>query len=139
MIEWGDSMNNRLHGFSVSHLDQAEFSSPPGQPYFTARDLGVAAATNGFAHAQIVRAAVLGNFRGQQRHSHDVLLHFVYLVSGWIRCEFEDQGVVTMKAGSSSLQPGGAWHAVLAASDDFEALEFVSPAGSRPEILKAKD
>ena len=47
---------------------------------------------------------------------------------GWIKAEYEGQGVVTMREGSAWLQPPKIKHTVLDYSDDCELLEIILPA-----------
>ena len=63
-----------------------------------------------------------------KRHYHDIDFHMVYVLKGWIRSEFEGEGVHTMRAGSCWVQPPGIRHKVLAHSDYMELIEVISPA-----------
>jgi len=45
-----------------------------------------------------------------------------------VRSEFEGQGVIEMREGSSWIQPPGIKHNVLGFSDDLEILEIIIPA-----------
>jgi quercetin dioxygenase-like cupin family protein len=52
----------------------------------------------------------------------------VYVLKGWIKSEFEGQGVQTFKAGACWIQPPRIKHKVLDYSDDCEVLEIILPA-----------
>jgi quercetin dioxygenase-like cupin family protein len=52
----------------------------------------------------------------------------VYVLKGWFKSEFDEQGVQTMKEGSCWIQPPGIRHSVLGWSDDCELLEIIFPA-----------
>ena len=52
----------------------------------------------------------------------------VYVLKGWIRTEFEGQGVKEFRAGSCWTQPSGIKHKVLEMSEDMELLEIIMPA-----------
>lgn len=90
------------------------------------RDLGVRAATGGAYNAHIMR-----NGKGERkvpRHVHKLDFQMIYILCGWIRMWFEDQGEVMLNAGDSCLISAGASHEVYDWSDDFELLEITSPA-----------
>ena len=61
-------------------------------------------------------------------HYHDVDFQMVYVLKGWIKSEFEGEGVHTFYAGSCWIQPPRIKHTVLGYSDDCEVLEIVLPA-----------
>ena len=62
-------------------------------------------------------------------HYHEVHFQMIYVLKGWYKTEFEDEGVHTFEAGSCWVQPPGIKHAVRGYSDDCELLEIVLPAG----------
>ena len=61
-------------------------------------------------------------------HYHDVDFQMIYVLKGWIRSEFDGEGVHTFHAGSCWIQPPKIKHTVLGYSDDCEVLEIVLPA-----------
>ena len=61
-------------------------------------------------------------------HYHDVDFQMIYVLKGWIKSEFEGEGVHTFHAGSCWIQPPKIKHTVLGYSDDCEVLEIVLPA-----------
>jgi mannose-6-phosphate isomerase-like protein (cupin superfamily) len=114
--------------FTVSHLDEAHFKGDGLRPYSAYRDLGIAAATNGLAHAHVIRMTAPFDAKWSQRHHHDVQFQLVYVLKGWFETDFEGEGRHRMQAGSCWLQPPGIRHTVVGWSDDAELLEVILPA-----------
>lgn len=115
---------------AISHLDESTFVPQGLRSHNVYRDLGVATVTDRKVKAHVVRAAhrpakeSLGG-----RHKHILDFQFVYLLKGWQTMRFGDRPeVVTMRAGSSWIQPAGMVHEVLDYSEDREALEITMPA-----------
>jgi hypothetical protein len=97
--------------------------------YAQYRDLGIAAATGGLARAHVIKMIPpCDPAEVSKRHYHDVEFQMVYVLKGWIKGEYEGEGVVTMREGSCWLQPPRIKHAVLDYSDDCELLEIILPA-----------
>jgi hypothetical protein len=96
------------HKFTVSHYREQDFDQGL-RTYAKYRDLGIAPAVS-------------------TPHYHDVEFQMIYVLKGWIKSEFEGQGVHTFHAGSCWIQPPKIKHAVLGYSDDCELLEIVLPA-----------
>ncbi len=80
--------------------------------------------------AHIIRAAKPfdGGGTGLHQHDCDCEFQFVCVLNGWARFQREDQGEVTIRAGSCVNQPPGIRHNLIEYSDDFEVLELVVPA-----------
>ena len=114
--------------FTVSHLDEADFEAGGLRNYSAYRDLGIAAATNGLAHAHVIRMIKPFSPAMSQRHHHNVEFQLVYCLKGWFTTEFEGHGVQTLKEGSCWIQPPGIRHTVRDWSDDCELLEIILPA-----------
>ena len=51
-----------------------------------------------------------------------------YVLNGWVRVEFEDEGELIFKAGDSWYQPPKIRHEVIEYSEDFETIEITMPA-----------
>jgi mannose-6-phosphate isomerase-like protein (cupin superfamily) len=117
--------------FMVSHLREEDFRTGGLRPYSAYRDLGIAAATHGFATAHVIRMIAPFTEDLAQRHHHDVEFQLVYVLKGWFKNEFEGEGVHTMREGSCWIQPPGIRHTVLGWSDDCELLEIIIPAEHR--------
>ena len=118
----------RRQRFTVSHLNEADFKGYGLRPYSVYRDLGIAAATQGLATAQVIRMVAPFSDKFRERHHHDVEFQLVYVLKGWFKNEFEGEGVHVMRAGSCWIQPPGIRHTVLGWSDDCELLEIILPA-----------
>jgi uncharacterized RmlC-like cupin family protein len=118
----------RKQTFVASHLDPDAFEGGL-RSYAKYRDLGIAAATNGLARAHVIKMippcdpAVVS-----KRHFHDVEFQMIYVLKGWMKAEYDGEGVVTMREGSCWLQPPKIKHTVLDYSDDCEVLEIILPA-----------
>jgi hypothetical protein len=114
--------------FVVSHLREADFHADGLRDYAKYRDLGIAAATNGMVRAHVIRFSEPCSDKVRKRHCHDVQFQMVYVLKGWMKSEFEGQGVHVMQAGSAWIQPPKIKHTVLDYSDDCEVLEVILPA-----------
>ena len=114
--------------FTFSHHREEDFNQGL-RTYAKYRDLGIAPATGGMVQAHVIR--FIPPFRPEEvstPHYHDVDFQMVYVLKGWIKSEFEGQGVHTFYAGSCWIQPPKIKHTVLGYSDDCELLEIVLPA-----------
>jgi len=119
--------------FSINHLDDRDFKTDGLRHYSTYRDLGVAAATNGLAHAHVIRMVAPFSPEFSARHHHNVQLQLVYCLKGWFQTDFEGIGPQRLVAGSCWVQPPGIRHTVVGWSDDCELLEITVPA--EPETV----
>ena len=91
----------------------------PGlRPYFEYRDLGIVKATKGKVLAHVLRAKSPCNGPSGY-HSHDLEFQMNYVLNGWVRVEFEDEGELIFKAGDSWYQPPNIRHEVTEYSEDF--------------------
>ena len=103
--------------------------------FFTYRELGVTAGTNGRMRAQIT-AAERGMAKETGWHYHQCEMQLVYMLKGWLDLEFEDRKV-RLHEGDSIMIPGGAKHNETATSDTFELLEVSVPAEMGTVACKA--
>ena len=118
----------RKHKFTFSHHREQDFDQGL-RSYAKYRDLGIAPATGGMVQAHVIR--MIPPFRPEEvstPHYHDVDFQMIYVLKGWIKSEFEGEGVHTFHAGSCWIQPPRINHTVLGYSDDCEVLEIVLPA-----------
>jgi hypothetical protein len=125
--------------FTVSHLNEADFATGL-RTYAKYRDLGISAATAGMVQAHVIR--FVPPFRPEDvaiPHYHDVDFQMIYVLKGWMKSEFEGQGVITMQAGSCWIQPPRIKHTVLGYSDDCEVLEVILPAEFETLCLNSQD
>jgi hypothetical protein len=114
--------------FVFSHHRDEDFDAGL-RTYAKYRDLGIAPATGGMVQAHVIK--FVPPFNPDEvsiPHYHDVDFQMVYVLKGWIRSEFEGEGVHTFHAGSCWIQPPKIKHTVLGYSDDCEVLEIVLPA-----------
>ncbi|HEX3994128.1 MAG TPA: cupin domain-containing protein [Acetobacteraceae bacterium] len=114
--------------FTASHLNNADFKPDGLRSYALYRDLGIAAASGGLCQAHVIRMLSPCTDEVRKRHQHDTELQLIYVLQGWIKNEFEGEGVQMMSAGSCWLQPPGIKHTVLDYSADIELLEIIVPA-----------
>ncbi len=115
----------KFHG---KHLRAKDFDAGL-RSYAKYRDLDRSKATRGMVQAHVIRMMPpCDPMVVSKWHYHDVDLQFVDVLKGWIKNEFEGQGVHTMKKGTCWLQPPKIRHRVLDYSADCELLEVVLPA-----------
>ena len=114
--------------FTVSHLNDADFKRDGLRSYALYRDLGIAAASGGLCQAHVIRLLSPCTDEVRKRHLHEPELQLIYVLQGWVKNEFEGEGVQMMSAGSCWLQPPGIKHTVLDYSADVELLEIIVPA-----------
>jgi uncharacterized RmlC-like cupin family protein len=114
--------------FTVCHLNDADFRPDGLRSYALYRDLGIAAASGGLCQAHVIRLLSPCTDEVRKRHQHEAELQLIYVLQGWIKNEFEGEGVQMMSAGSCWLQPPGIKHTVLDYSADVELLEIIVPA-----------
>ena len=114
--------------FTVSHLNELDFKPDGLRTYALYRDLGIAKATGGLCQAHVIRLLSPCTDEVRKRHVHAAELQLIYVLKGWVKNEFEGQGVQMMSAGSCFLQPPGIKHTVLDYSADVELLEIIVPA-----------
>jgi quercetin dioxygenase-like cupin family protein len=133
-------MNKMWKGqaFTVCHADDGKFEGQGLRAFFEYRQLGIAKATQGKFGAHVIRA-VPGRHSEAQWHTHDLDFQMVYVTRGWVVFEFEDQGEVTLRAGSCVLQPPGIRHREVSHSDDLELIEITSPAEFETAGAEAPD
>ena len=114
--------------FVINHLRESDFQTGGLRNYSAYRDLGVADATNGLAHAHVIR--MIAPFRPELsvRHHHEVQFQMVYCLRGWFETDFEGVGRQRLLPGSCWVQPAGIRHTVVGWSDACELLEILMPA-----------
>ena len=106
--------------------------------FFEYRDLGISEATGGAYNAHVIRVKKpVSEFPHTGPHVHDLEFQMIYVLKGWIRFTYEDQGEFTFREGDSCLQPVGIVHDELACSDDLELIEFTAPANFNTRRIEA--
>ena len=92
------------HKFTVSHHRDEDFDAGL-RTYAKYRDLGIAPATGGMVQAHVIKFVPPFNAHEVSTpHYHDVDFQMIYVLKGWIKSEFEGEGVHTfppVPAGSS--------------------------------------
>ena len=112
------------------------------------RDLGVDHATHGQFRAHVIRikkeSAGAHELHTTGLHRHLCDFQMFYVLNGWIKFVYENEGEHTFVKGDCILQPPGIVHNELDCSDDLEVLEIYSPAvhptvvvGKMPEAVAA--
>jgi len=113
--------------FAVSHLNEADFKQDGLRTYALYRDLGIASATGGLCQAHVIRLLSPCTDEVRKQHLHEAELQLIYVLKGWVKNEFDGEGIQMMSAGSCWLQPPGIKHTVLDYSADVELLEIIVP------------
>ncbi len=103
--------------------------------FFEYKDLGVNKATNGKYGANIIRA-IPGKKSEAKWHTHELDFQFVFILNGWVKFQYESYGEITMRKGSSVIQPPGIKHREISHSDDLELIEITSPAEFKTNSVK---
>jgi quercetin dioxygenase-like cupin family protein len=112
----------------LAHAIRASAPTVPGRrTFFTYRDLGVTAASQGRIRAQTM-TAIASMIEPTGWHYHVCEGQFIYALKGWVDLEFEVGESIRLKAGESLFIPGGMKHNELAASADLDILELSVPA-----------
>ena len=123
---------------AISHHREEDFKADGLRTYAKYRDLGFAAATQGLAHAQVIRLIGPCNpAEVSKLHFHDLEFQMVYVLKGWVKTYMEGQGETVMQQGSAWIQPPRIKHLVMDYSDDVELLEVVLPAEFKTVELAA--
>jgi mannose-6-phosphate isomerase-like protein (cupin superfamily) len=123
-----DARSGAPQKFTVSQPSEGSFEQGL-RTYAAYRDLGIKNATHGMMQAHVIR--FIPPCRPEEvskLHYHDVEFQMIYVLKGWIKSEFEGEGVHTFAAGACWLQPPRIQHRVLDYSDDCELLEIILPA-----------
>jgi hypothetical protein len=114
---------------AISHHREEDFKADGLRTYAKYRDLGIAEASHGLAHAQVIRLQGPCNpAEVSKLHWHDIEFQMVYVLKGWVKTYMEGEGETLMKEGSAWTQPPRVKHMILDYSDDVELLEVILPA-----------
>ena len=123
-------MNNKKYKFNVNYKDKAKYKDGL-RSFLEYRDLGVSEASNGEYKAHILR--VKKKCKGEQEmhttgfHKHMVTFQMYYVLKGWIKFVYDGEGTFIFKKGDCVYAPPQIEHNEIACSNDFEALEILSP------------
>ena len=114
---------------AISHHREEDFKADGLRTYAKYRDLGIAEASHGLAHAQVIRLQGPCNpAEVSKLHYHDIEFQMVYVLKGWVKTYMEGEGETLMQVGSAWTQPPRVKHMILDYSDDVELLEVILPA-----------
>jgi len=117
----------RQQGLQLVKGFKSDTPSVPGRrAFFTYRDLGASAGSNGRMRANKV-TSIEKMVEPTGWHYHVCEMQFVYWLKGTAVLEFEDGTVGTFREGDSLFMPGGVRHNEIYLSDDQEVLEVVVP------------
>ena len=131
-------MGEGKFSFSTSFAKDATFKDGL-RDFLEYRDLGVADATNGQYRAQVIRVkkgASTDGLHSTGLHRHRLDFQMIYILKGWMRFTYEDQGERTFGPGDCCLQPPGIVHNEIECSDDVELLEITSPAQYETAVVE---
>ncbi len=101
-------------------------------------DLGLESATKGELRGEKMQISV-GVSQPTGWHYHECDIQFLHMIKGWVKMEFPDTGVMTLKPGDSISIPGGVIHQELCSSDDMELIEVTVPAKIGTVNVEAPD
>jgi len=111
----------------IQHYDETLFENCGLRDYFSYRDLGVTAASNGRIVAQINRANYQLTEEGELHHH--VLTHQMNLVlGGSANMKFEGIGEVKLITGTSFYMPPNIKHTFVSCTKNFTTMEICTPA-----------
>lgn len=123
------SVVDRERDFGGQRFVRHEAAAAQWKPWriegFESRDIGMAAATDGLAGAQVCRLA-----GGTQTGvcSHDAEFVFLFVLQGATTLHCEGREAQQLQPGDSFVVPASMQHALTDCSDDVELLEVTLPA-----------
>lgn len=120
-------MENHQLQASVQHEDESLYVNRGLRDYFSYRDLGIAAASDGRIIAQINRANQAVTKEGELHH-HVLDTQWNLIVRGWAKMKFEGTGIVHLAEGTCFHMPANIKHTFVACSNDLMILEVCTPA-----------
>jgi quercetin dioxygenase-like cupin family protein len=109
----------------VRHVASTAAWQPWRLDGFEARDLGIAAATDGLAGVRVARHS---GAHQSALCSHDTEFAFMFVLEGKIGLHTEEHGDHDLRAGDSFVIPAQTPYAFAQVSDDLELLEVTLPA-----------
>ena len=125
--------------FSASFAKDAVYKTGL-RSFMEYRDLGIADATHGQFRAHVIRIKKDSDephdLHTTGLHKHMCDFQMFYVLKGWIKFTYENEGEFLFKEGDCVLQPPEIVHNELDCSDDLEVLEIYSPAVHETIALK---
>ena len=129
-------MRDNKQRFSTSFAEEDGWK-PGLRSFFEYRDLGIDDATDGLFNAHVIRVKKpVEPFPRTGPHTHKLDFQMIYILRGWVRFTYEDQGEFTFGPGDCCLQPPGIVHDELECSEDLELIEITSPARFETHIVE---
>lgn len=126
--------------FALSRRSESAWERKGLRSFLEYRELGLAGATDGRFGAHVARALQAGKpGSGAPRHYHTMGFHFIYVLKGWLRTEFEGLGEVVMREGDSLAYEGQVPQEHIEYSEDFEVLQITMPAEFETVELAPRD
>lgn len=98
------------------------------------RDIGIAAATDGLASAEVWRLGAGVTSAPEVKHAAEFVFYFV--LEGAVTLKAEGQETQALGAGDSFIIPEGMAFGMEGASEDLELLEVALPAGYKVELSR---
>jgi len=129
LSEKGPDMPEVKPKIVLSRLEGANWTRSGLRPFLEYRDLGLAEATEGRVGGTVGRA--IKKFEpggGAKRHYHDTSFHFIFVLRGWFRTEFEGLGEVVVREGDCIAYQGEIPQEHIEYSDDFQVMQIAAPA-----------
>ncbi|MCZ6872904.1 MAG: cupin domain-containing protein [bacterium] len=125
-------MSDKKQLFNANFKKDAVYK-PGLRSFMEYRDLGIDHATHGQFRAHVIRIKEESKGGTHEFHTtglHQHLLDFqmFYVLKGWIKFIYKEEGEYTFHEGDCCLQPAGIIHNELECSDDLEVMEIYSPA-----------
>jgi quercetin dioxygenase-like cupin family protein len=114
---------------ALSQLSKSTWEQKGLRGFLEYRDLGTAKVTGGRFGASVGRA--LHAFKpgaDAPTHYHSLGFHFIYILKGWMRTQFDGLGEVVLHAGDCISYEGEILQAHVEYSEDYEVLQVTAPA-----------
>ena len=128
-------MQERKQRFVTSFANENNWQ-PGLRSFFEYRDLGIFDATGGAYNAHVIRAKKpLQTFAHTGPHTHELDFQLIFVLKGWIRFSYENEGELTFGPGDCCLQPPGIVHDELECSEDLELIEITSPGRFETQVV----
>ena len=113
--------------FLICRAGEGSYQPMTGlRDWLSIRDLGLNRATHGQYDAWTTRANAMGQSTGRHYHNYDFQIMFI--LEGWVKMYYEDQGEVVLEKGDFVYHPRGQIHDLMDYSEDIHILEMASPA-----------
>ena len=102
--------------------------------FFEYKNLVIEDATEGNYGANVIRA-IHGEHANGEWHFHKLKFQMVYILKGWVKFEYKNEGEFTLMPGDVVYQPPEIHHREIEHSDNLELIEITSPAEFQTVVL----